>query len=110
MGDSAPAIAACLGAIHRAVLAGDFPALPGLCATLEQGLGSGEIAASEGAARDLRRLAQENAVLLRAAQRGLRAAQRRVAEIRGVASGLTTYSATGLRQTSPLHSGSDHRA
>ena len=99
-----------LTALHRALLAGDFRAMTGLTHQIERHLDSGAAQGLDAAALSrLRRLADENAVLLRAAQRGLRAAQRRIAEIRGVATGLTTYTAGGQRRTSASASGPDHR-
>lgn len=110
MDDSHAAVANSLGAIRRAALGGDFTALPALSRELEDHLQGARRSASRETAAALQRLAAENAVLLRAAQRGLRAAQRRLAEIRGVADGFTTYSAQGQRRTSGLRGGSDHRA
>ena len=99
-----------LTALHRALLAGDFRALTGLTHQIERHLDGGATKGLDAAAlAGLRRLADENAILLRAAQRGLRAAQRRIAEIRGVATGLTTYTAGGQRRTSASASGPDHR-
>jgi hypothetical protein len=76
---------------------------------MEQGLTKASLPRDAAALDQLQRKASENAALLLAAQRGLRAAQRRIAEIRGVASGLTTYTATGHRQYSAQRTGSDHR-
>lgn len=110
MADSHAAIAESLAAIRRAALGGDLAAMPALSQGLDLLLLSPGFSLSPDAAQSLHRLAEENAVLLRAAQRGLRAARRRLAEIRGVATGLTTYSAQGQRQTAALRPGRDHRA
>lgn len=110
MNDSHRAVADRLAAIRRAALGGDFAAMPALGQELELLLAPGQFAPTRDAALALHRQAQENAVLLRATQRGLRAAQRRLAEIRGVAAGLTTYSAQGTRKTTALRLGPDHRA
>ena len=99
-----------LTALHRAQLRGDFRAMTGLTHQIERHLDSGVAQGLDTAALSrLRRLADENAVLLRAAQRGLRAAQRRIAEIRGVTTGLTTYTAGGQRRTNASAAGPDHR-
>lgn len=99
-----------LTAMNRALLAGDFRAMPDLTRQIERHLEQGAAKGLAPAALTrLRRQADENAVLLRSAQRGLRAAQRRIAEIRGVATGLTTYTAGGQRRTSAPALGPDHR-
>ena len=99
-----------LTALHRALLAGDFRAMTGLTQQIERHLDGGAALGLDATAlARLRCLANENAVLLRSAQRGLRAAQRRIAEIRGVATGLTTYTAGGQRRTSAPASGPNHR-
>jgi hypothetical protein len=99
-----------LSAIHAALLHGDFAALAALAQDLEQGLTQPAPIRDAAALSLMRRKATENAALLLAAQRGLRAAQRRIAEIRGVATGLTTYTAAGSRLHSVQRTGSDHRA
>jgi hypothetical protein len=113
MDDSPQAVSSALSAIHAALLAGDFASMAALNQSLEHILSkpSGSLGkANVAALRALRSKAEENTVLLRAAQRGFRAAQRRIAEIRGVATGLTTYSAAGQRSTAVYGASSDHRA
>jgi hypothetical protein len=101
---------ASLTCMHAALLSGDFAAMAGLTERLERQLTRGLITTDPVMLRDLRKKSAENAVLLRSAQRGLRAAQRRIAEIRGVSAGLTTYSADGQRTYSAHRGGPDHRA
>jgi hypothetical protein len=98
--------------MHTALLSGDFAAMAGLTQILEaqMSLGPRDMAGFAAQGPALRRMAAENEALLRSTQRGLRAAQRRIAEIRGVSSGLSTYTADGTRNYRALRDGPDHRA
>lgn len=82
---------------YAALLKSDLTALPGLAAQLEQELQHGAQSYGEADLRAIRLKADRNAVVLLAAQRGIRAARRRVAEIRAAASGLVTYDRSGKR-------------
>jgi hypothetical protein len=77
---------------HAALIAGDLAALGPLAETMAQGLARLDRASAE----RLRRKADRNAQMLQAAARGVRAAQRRLAEI-SAEPGLTTYDARGRR-------------
>lgn len=83
--------------INSAVTAGQLSALAGLVRELETALpppgkaASGDLAF----ARRIKTLAERNAACLLAAQRGLRAARRRVGEITAAREGLMTYDGTG---------------
>lgn len=111
--DDLAAIAAWSDRLGTALRAGDLRALEPL---LRDGI-EGRLAALAAARRTLppetlaalRRGAEENAALLNASQRGIRAALRRIDEVRGVAAGLSTYDARGRRATSSPAS-SDRRA
>lgn len=88
-----------LDRVHAALLAGDLTALAGQLAQLE---GFSPEALREVGAAGLARLrakADRNARCLEAAGRGLRAAQRRLAEIRAAGQGLQTYDGAGQRRT-----------
>jgi hypothetical protein len=52
----------------------------------------------------IRRKAQRNAACLEAAARGVRSAQRRLAELRGIEGGGATYDARGRREDGPTPS------
>lgn len=110
MADPAQDMLATMAATHRALLAGDFAALAQLAPLLDACRAALPPHLPAPALQALQRKAHENAALLRAAQRGLRSAARRIAEIRGVATGLSTYTAGGARQHTGPRGGSDHRA
>lgn len=88
-----------LDAVHAALLRGDLAALPALADSVERALAA--VAASDPVtAARLRAKARRNGHLLDAAARGLRAAQRRLDEVRGAAQGrVATYDGAGRRQT-----------
>ena len=89
---------ALLDRVHRALLQGDYAALPALTAAL-----SAAMAALEGdalhreALEAVARRARRNELCLLAAQRGIRAAQRRLSDIRSLGSSLVTYDQKGRR-------------
>jgi NADPH-dependent ferric siderophore reductase len=96
--DRVAEVEALLDRVHAALMAGDLSALPACVAMLET-LGDppfGTVGAD--ALQRLRAKADRNARCLEAAGRGLRAAQRRLAEIRGAGRALNTYDGTGQRQ------------
>ncbi len=104
-----------LDAIHRALLCADLAALRHLTPALETAIaGLQAVAAPPGtpARRDLERLrrkAGRNAACALAAGRGVRAAGRRLAEIRQAAAGLVTYDRAGHRRESPETPGQTRR-
>ena len=99
-----------LDAIRQSILTGDFAALAILTQSLEAALGRPKAALDRKTLIALQAKADRNAALLRAAQRGLRAAQRRISEIRGVSLGLSTYDASGQRAYQAHSVNPDHRA
>lgn len=90
------ALEAALGKLRAALRAADFAALEGITAeiaTLADGIGRG---ADPVVLRRIARLAETNSVCLLAAGRGIRAARRRVAEVRA-GGRLVTYDDAGQR-------------
>lgn len=83
---------------QAALRRGAFDELPALSAAIEAELAVGMPRLAPGTAAGLRARAERNAQCLDAAGRGLRAAARRVAEIRAIRQGLATYGAGGRRQ------------
>lgn len=82
------------------ILAGDIGALAATAAATEAALTGLNAMPDSGTAQRIRRKAEHNAVCLAATARGLRAAQRRVAEIRALRDGtaqLSTYDLRGQR-------------
>lgn len=87
--------------MRAAILAGDLAALAPLGEAAEQMLRDPPHPTGQEAAR-LRAKAEQNMACLEAAGRGVRAAQRRIAEVRAAASGrLATYDAQGHKAESP---------
>lgn len=82
---------------YEAILKSDYAALPDLSARLEQAMDTAATTLGEEALRRIRQKASRNAVVLLAAQRGIRSARRRLEEVREAASGLTTYDRQGKR-------------
>jgi len=91
-----PKAARLLDDIHQTLLARQYDQLPALSLALEQALGqTGHLDAA--ALKLIQTKAQRNAATFTAVQRGMRAALRRVAEIRSVSTGLATYTKAGQR-------------
>lgn len=83
-----------LQGMQAALQDGNYSALPQIVAVIEEQVTQmGPI--DQAAALEIQALATRNAALLRAALRGMRAAQRRLAEIASAASGLQTYDNLG---------------
>ena len=92
-----PTAAALLDDIHQRLLARQYDQLPALSVALEHALSTPQ--KLEAATLKLIHVkAQRNEATLAAVQRGIRAALRRVAEIRSVSTGLVTYDTSGRRQ------------
>lgn len=91
------AVHALLDQAYDALLAADLAALPDLTRSLEAELQRAMAGMNGDDLRAIRQKADRNAVVLLAAQRGIRAARRRVEEIRSAASGLVTYDRSGRR-------------
>ena len=85
--------------IHQRLLARQYDQLPALSLALERALTPPQNLNAAALAL-VQAKAQRNAATLLAVQRGIRAALRRMAEIRSVATGLVTYDKSGLRQDS----------
>lgn len=83
--------------IHQTLLAHHYDRLPALSLALAQELGKADCL-DAATLKLIHTKAQRNAATLTAVQRGMRAALRRVAEIRSVSTGLVTYTKTGHRQ------------
>lgn len=86
-----------LDQIHSAVLMADFRALERLTPALEASMTSAAQLPQSGLLAQIKSKAERNAVCLMAAGRGVRAAQRRVAEMRDAALGFSTYDGRGNR-------------
>lgn len=94
-----------LDRLHDLMRRGDLGALPDAAAGMEADLAAlSRAGVAPPTASDLaviRRKLERNAACLQAAARGIRAARRRIAEVRGAASGLGTYDAAGRRAGGP---------
>jgi hypothetical protein len=93
---STPALILALDSVHTAILTGQLTGLAHLTQMI------GEEAADLTAATQLelqavRQKAARNALCLQAAMRGIRAAQRRLAELRQASAGHVTYDQKGQR-------------
>jgi hypothetical protein len=90
-------LAALLDAVHAALRAGDFAALPALT-TRVAAIDAQGLPQAPDALRALARALRRNDACLQASARGLRAARRRLGEIAAARQGLQTYSRDGQRQ------------
>jgi hypothetical protein len=86
-----------LDEIHRAILTADFAALAPLTPALETALAIAENSRDRALLQRLSTKASRNAACLLAAGRGVRAAQRRVTELRDANLGFATYDGRGQR-------------
>jgi hypothetical protein len=104
MSRDSTALETLLDAVHTALRAGDFAALPAL--TMAVGaLNPEALPRDPGALRALQRKLGRNDACLQASARGLRAARRRMAEIAAARVGLQTYTMGGQRQQIGLSAG-----
>ncbi len=87
--------------VRQHVKSANFTALAALAPQLEAALAEGGLTRNPAALRRIKQKADENAVLLDAARRGIRAARRRVEEARRVTTGLQTYDVKGRRAEIP---------
>ena len=92
-----PRAAQLLDQVYDALLRSDYASLQGMAAQLEQELRNPVAQMSEANLSIIRRKAERNGACLLAAQRGVKAARRRLAEIRSTATGLVTYDRSGRR-------------
>ncbi|MGL4309456.1 MAG: hypothetical protein ACRCSU_03130 [Paracoccaceae bacterium] len=85
-----------LDAVHAAILAGRIDDLGPLTETITE-TSANLTAATEPQIRLIQNLAARNAICLQSAMKGIRAAQRRVAELRAASTGHATYDRNGAR-------------
>jgi chromosome segregation and condensation protein ScpB len=86
-----------LDLVHEAAVRGNLAALPSLTTALSELMQTGADGLTEKDLAVVGRKAARNAALLNAAMQGMRAAQRRLVELREAASGHRTYSRSGDR-------------
>ncbi|MBC7476853.1 MAG: hypothetical protein H7317_02000 [Pseudorhodobacter sp.] len=92
-----PRAALLLDLVYAALLRSDYAALPGMTEQLELELRTPSLTLTATQLTLIRRKAERNGACLIAAQRGVKAARRRLAEIRSTAAGLVTYDRKGHR-------------
>ena len=86
-----------LDRIHSAILVADFALLEHLSPALETSMAATQTMRGSALLTQIKAKAERNAACLVAAGRGVRAAQRRLAEIRDAAQGFSTYNGRGHR-------------
>ena len=92
-----PKAARLLDAVYLALQNLDFAQLEGLGSSLLREIERPDTPFDEAGLQLIRRRAERNARCLQAAQRGIKAAQRRLADIHRAAGGLVTYDRSGKR-------------
>ena len=92
-----PNAALLLDRVYEAMLRSDYGALDGLAQSLARELNSPTDKITAAGLRLIHSKAERNAAVLMAAQRGIRSARRRLADIRTTAQGLVTYDRSGRR-------------
>lgn len=100
-----PLAARLLDEVHAALLRRDYAALPALSAALAAELDQPSEKLDLAAFQVIRTKADRNAATLSAVQRGIRAAVRRLTEIKSVSNGLVTYDRAGRKQEQPIAGG-----
>ena len=93
-----------LDQIHSAILVANFDLLEQLTPALETSMMAIPSMTQTSLLAAIKAKAERNAACLMAAGRGVRAAQRRVAEIRDAAAGFSTYDTRGKRAQHALPS------
>jgi hypothetical protein len=86
-----------LDRIHSAILVADFALLEQLTPALETSMAAARTMRETALLAQIQAKAERNAACLMAAGRGVRAAQRRLTEIRDAAQGFSTYNGRGQR-------------
>jgi hypothetical protein len=86
-----------LDRIHSAILVADFALLERLSPALETSMSAAQTMRDSALLAQIKAKAERNAACLMASGRGVRAAQRRLAEIRDAAQGFSTYNGRGQR-------------
>ena len=94
---TAPRAVQLLDMVYEALLRSDYAALPGMTELLEHEVQNPSAPLTEAELKVIRRKAERNGACLLSAQRGVKAARRRLAEIRSTAGGLVTYDRSGRR-------------
>ena len=94
---SDPVAVQLLDRVHTALVNSDYSALTDLTELLERELQAPSGPVTEMGLQSIQRKAERNAACLLAAQRGIKAARRRLADIRETAAGLVTYDSNGRR-------------
>lgn len=97
MAPTDPRAARLLDEVNAALLKHDYAALPALSAALAAELDNPSEKLDPSALYIIRQKADRNAAILSAVQRGIRAAVRRLTEIKSVSNGLVTYDRSGRR-------------
>lgn len=92
-----PVAAQLLDQVHTALVQSNYGVLPELTERLAEELQTPSGHMTETGLRIIQHKADRNAACLLAAQRGIKAAQRRLADIRATAGGLVTYDRSGRR-------------
>ncbi|MGV8988544.1 MAG: hypothetical protein ACOH2H_19940 [Cypionkella sp.] len=93
-----PRAAVLLDEVHAVLLRQEYDGLAKLAEALEHELDHPSRTLDTAALAIIRRKADRNAATLIAVQRGIRAAVRRITEIRSASSGLVTYDLGGRRE------------
>jgi plasmid stabilization system protein ParE len=86
-----------LDQVYEALLKADYAALSGISAQMEQEFRNPNSTLTDAQWKVVRHKAERNGACLISAQRGVKAARRRLAEIRSTATGLVTYDRSGRR-------------
>ena len=102
---SEPRAASLLDEVQAAVLRRDYGALAGLSRALEAELDHPSAMLNAAGLAVIARKAERNAATLVAVQRGIKAALRRMTEIKSVASGLVTYDRSGRKAAATVATG-----
>jgi hypothetical protein len=100
-----PRAAVLLDEVHAALLRKDYEILADLGAALGHELDQPSQKLDAAALAIIRRKADRNAATLTAVQRGIRAALRRITDIRLVSNGMTTYDRSGRKYEDQSGSG-----
>ena len=92
-----PHAADLLDQVHAALLRRDYGVLASLSHALEQELDHPSAPLTPAALSVIRQKADRNAATLRAVQRGIKSALRRITEVKSVSNGLVTYDRAGRK-------------
>lgn len=95
-------LGALLDQVHAAVIAADYAGLENLDKQIQDIIRAVGLSMDHDQLRRLQEKANRNALCLQAAGRGIRAAKRRLEEVRRAAAGLATYDGNGRRAAGGL--------